>query len=42
MLAHGAVHAAGTLDELARSDDELVFNFFHRVAGAPLESSLAR
>jgi phospholipid/cholesterol/gamma-HCH transport system ATP-binding protein len=33
MFADGAVVARGTIDELARSDDETVFNFFHRVAG---------
>jgi phospholipid/cholesterol/gamma-HCH transport system ATP-binding protein len=32
MLAHGTVHAEGTLDELAKLDDHEVFNFFHRVA----------
>jgi phospholipid/cholesterol/gamma-HCH transport system ATP-binding protein len=32
MLAHGTVHAAGTLDELSRLHDAEVHNFFHRGA----------
>jgi phospholipid/cholesterol/gamma-HCH transport system ATP-binding protein len=33
MFADGRVVARGTIDELSRSQDEVVFNFFHRVAG---------
>jgi len=32
MLAHGRIHAAGTIAELAASSDPEVFGFFHRVA----------
>lgn len=32
MLARGSIIAEGTYDELARSRDTTVFNFFHRVA----------
>jgi hypothetical protein len=39
MLGRGAVIAEGTIEELARSRDETVFHFFHRIAedsrGAP-------
>ena len=34
MLANGSVHAEGTIDDLRASDDDEVFNFFHRVAAA--------
>jgi phospholipid/cholesterol/gamma-HCH transport system ATP-binding protein len=33
MLANGHVAATGTIDELAHSDDEAVFQFFHARAG---------
>jgi phospholipid/cholesterol/gamma-HCH transport system ATP-binding protein len=32
MLAEGKVRAVGTVEELSKSDDEIVYNFFHRVA----------
>jgi phospholipid/cholesterol/gamma-HCH transport system ATP-binding protein len=32
MLADGEVRAVGTVEELSESDDEIVYNFFHRVA----------
>lgn len=35
MIDHGTIHAAGTVDELGDSQDPIVFNFFHRVAGPP-------
>jgi phospholipid/cholesterol/gamma-HCH transport system ATP-binding protein len=31
MLAHGTVHAQGTIAELTASHDAVVYNFFHRV-----------
>ncbi|QDG51847.1 ATP-binding cassette domain-containing protein [Persicimonas caeni] len=31
MLADGRVRAVGTVEELSNSDDEIVYNFFHRV-----------
>jgi phospholipid/cholesterol/gamma-HCH transport system ATP-binding protein len=34
MFADGGIIAEGSIDELSRSDDHTVFNFFHRVAGA--------
>ncbi|MEO8705999.1 MAG: ATP-binding cassette domain-containing protein [Kofleriaceae bacterium] len=35
MLAHGTVHAVGTIDELSASSDDEVHNFFHRVPEQP-------
>jgi phospholipid/cholesterol/gamma-HCH transport system ATP-binding protein len=32
MLAEGRVRAVGTVEEMRRSNDEIVYNFFHRVA----------
>lgn len=32
MFAHGSIAASGTIAELERSDDDEVYNFFHRVA----------
>jgi phospholipid/cholesterol/gamma-HCH transport system ATP-binding protein len=32
MIDRGHVHAEGTIDELSRSRDTVVYNFFHRVA----------
>jgi phospholipid/cholesterol/gamma-HCH transport system ATP-binding protein len=31
MLAEGEVRAVGTVDELSESEDEIVYNFFHRI-----------
>lgn len=31
MLADGRIRAVGTVEELSKSDDEIVYNFFHRV-----------
>ena len=31
MFAHGTIAAAGTIAELEQSDDDEVYNFFHRV-----------
>lgn len=42
MLADGGIAAAGTVDELSRSRDAAVFNFFHRVAGSPRGADVAR
>jgi phospholipid/cholesterol/gamma-HCH transport system ATP-binding protein len=35
MFAHGGIHAAGTIDELADSNDDEVYSFFHRIADKP-------
>jgi phospholipid/cholesterol/gamma-HCH transport system ATP-binding protein len=35
MLAHGSIHAVGTIDELSASTDDEVHNFFHRVPEQP-------
>jgi phospholipid/cholesterol/gamma-HCH transport system ATP-binding protein len=35
MFAGGGIIAAGSIDELSKSKDDTVFNFFHRVAGSP-------
>lgn len=42
MFARGTVYAEGTIDELSRSKDDEVFNFFHRVAGEPNATQDAR
>lgn len=31
MLADGRIRAVGTVEELSKSDDEIVYDFFHRV-----------
>jgi phospholipid/cholesterol/gamma-HCH transport system ATP-binding protein len=41
MLAHGTIHAVGTIDELSASSDDEVHNFFHRVPEQPA-AQLAR
>jgi len=38
MLAEGEVRAIGTVEELSESDDEIVYDFFHRVAPDYVES----
>ena len=35
MLGGGRVIAAGTVAELEQSDDQDVYNFFHRIAASP-------
>lgn len=42
MLADGGIAATGTIDELARSRDAAVYNFFHRVADSPRGAATAR
>lgn len=42
MFARGGVAAEGTIDELSESKDDVVFNFFHRVAGSPSAAEQAR
>jgi ABC-type transporter Mla maintaining outer membrane lipid asymmetry ATPase subunit MlaF len=33
MIGRGGVIATGTIQELEKSEDEDIYNFFHRVAG---------